>query len=104
MGISAVSFQVGYSRPDAAQRSHGDQLTWGSNDGSDCRMRTRDPHDDPQTERRRLTSREIEIIGLLYQVPKSLTRQRFTNQLGSDSTWRTKEVRHVGFATIAPGF
>jgi hypothetical protein len=40
----------------------------------------------------------------LYQVPKNLTRQRFTNQLGSDSTWRTKEVRHVGSATIAPGF
>ena len=28
-------------------------------------MRQRDPHDDPPAERRRLTSREMEVIGLL---------------------------------------
>jgi hypothetical protein len=31
----------------------------------------------------------------MYQVPKNLTRQRFTNQLGSGSTWRTR-VPSVG--------
>jgi hypothetical protein len=31
----------------------------------------------------------------LYHIPEILTRRRFPNQLVSDSTWRTKEVRPI---------
>jgi hypothetical protein len=40
----------------------------------------------------------------LYQISESLTLRRFTNQLGSDSTWRTMEVRHGGSDTVARRF
>jgi len=40
----------------------------------------------------------------LYQISESLTLRRFTNQLGSDSTWRTVEVRHGGSDSVARGF
>src|SRR5207244_4387082 len=33
---------------------------------------------------------EIKRSRFLYQIPEILTRRRFPNQLGSDSTWRTK--------------
>src|ERR1019366_5258602 len=41
---------------------------------------------------------------VLYQIPKILTRRGFPNQRGSDSTWRTEEVRHVGSYSPAWGF
>jgi integrase len=40
----------------------------------------------------------------LYQIPEGLTHWGFPNRRGSDSRWRTKEVRHVGSDTIAAGF
>src|SRR3974377_997947 len=40
----------------------------------------------------------------LYQVPEGLTRRGFPNRRGSDSTWRTKEVRHVSSYTPTWGF
>src|SRR3974390_2138329 len=40
----------------------------------------------------------------LYQVPEGVTRPGFPNRRGSDSTWRTKEVRHVSSYTPAWGF
>jgi len=40
----------------------------------------------------------------LYQVREGVTRRGFTNRRGSDSRWRTKEVRHVGSDTNAAGF
>ena len=39
-----------------------------------------------------------------YRVPEILTLGRFPEARESDSTWRTKEVRHVGSDTIAPRF
>jgi hypothetical protein len=33
-----------------------------------------------------------------------LTLGRFPDESESDSTWRTKEVRHVGSDTITPRF
>ena len=39
---------------------------------------------------------------LLYRVPVMVTLGRFPKARESDSTWRTKEVRHVGSDTIAP--
>ena len=41
---------------------------------------------------------------ILYQIPEIVTLGRFPNQLGSDSTWRTIEVRHGGSDTIARRF
>src|SRR5665811_1387705 len=43
-------------------------------------------------------------IDLLYQIPEGVTRRGFPNRRGSDSRWRTKEVRHVGSDTIAAEF
>lgn len=40
---------------------------------------------------------------VLYQIPEIVTPRRFPNQLSSDSTWRTLEVRHVGSDTFARG-
>jgi cytochrome c553 len=40
----------------------------------------------------------------LYRVPEIVTLGRFPDARESDSTWRTKEVRHVGSDTIAPRF
>jgi hypothetical protein len=40
----------------------------------------------------------------LYQISEGMTRWGFTRRHGSDSKWRTKEVRHVGSDTIAAGF
>src|SRR5262249_28016561 len=42
--------------------------------------------------------------GALYRVPEIVTRGRFPDGGESDSTWRTREARHVGSDTIAPGF
>jgi hypothetical protein len=39
---------------------------------------------------------------LLYRVPVILTLGRFPKARESDSTWRTKEVRHVGSDIVAP--
>jgi hypothetical protein len=38
----------------------------------------------------------------LYRVPVILTLGRFPKARESDSTWRTKEVRHVGSDIVAP--
>src|SRR3954463_8303343 len=35
----------------------------------------------------------------LYQIPKIVTPSRFPNHRGSDSRWRTMEVRHGGIAS-----
>ena len=40
----------------------------------------------------------------LYRVPEIVTRGRFPDGGESDSTWRTREARHVGSDTIARGF
>jgi hypothetical protein len=40
--------------------------------------------------------------GNLYRVPVMATLGRFPKARESDSTWRTKEVRHVGSDTVAP--
>ena len=40
--------------------------------------------------------------GLLYRDPVLVTLGRFPKARESDSTWRTKEVRHVGSDTFAP--
>jgi hypothetical protein len=39
-----------------------------------------------------------------YQSLKFRLLRRFTDQFGSDSTWRTKEVRHAGSGAVAGGF
>src|SRR3981081_3067339 len=38
----------------------------------------------------------------LYRVPVMATLGRFPKARESDSTWRTKEVRHVGSDTVTP--
>ena len=40
----------------------------------------------------------------LYQIPEGVTLRRFPSSCESDSTWRTKEVRHVGCDSITRGF
>ena len=40
----------------------------------------------------------------LYQIPKRVTLRRFPSTCELDSTWRTKEVRHVGYDSITRGF
>src|SRR5271169_6106871 len=42
--------------------------------------------------------------GYLYQIPERVTLRRFPSSCESDSTWRTKEVRHVGCDSITWGF
>jgi hypothetical protein len=42
------------------------------------------------------------VYHTLYRVPVMATLGRFPKARESDSTWRTKEVRHVGSDTVAP--
>jgi hypothetical protein len=42
---------------------------------------------------------EARKIEDLYQIPETVTRRGFQNQWGSDSTWRTREIRHAGSIT-----
>src|SRR6266487_3848730 len=44
----------------------------------------------------RVRARACARYGVLYRVPVILTLGRFPKARESDSTWRTKEVRHVG--------
>jgi hypothetical protein len=46
--------------------------------------------------------RPVEVGTNLYRVPVILTLGRFPKARESDSTWRTKEVRHVGSDIVAP--
>ena len=40
----------------------------------------------------------------LYRVPEIVTLERLPGEGGSDSRWRTREVRHVGPDNLTPGF
>ena len=51
-----------------------------------------------------LVLEETKSLFTQYQIPEGVTRWGFPNRRGSDSRWRTKEVRHVGSDTIAWGF
>jgi cation diffusion facilitator CzcD-associated flavoprotein CzcO len=42
------------------------------------------------------------LSAALYRDPVLVTLGRFPKARESDSTWRTKEVRHVGSDTFAP--
>ena len=49
-------------------------------------------------------AQERRALKKLYQVPKSMTLERFPNGGESDSRRRTEEVRHVGSDIVTPGF
>src|SRR5262249_26321165 len=56
----------------------------------------------PLPSSRAIIATDVRRFGHLYRVPVMVTLGRFPKARESDSTWRTKEVRHVAADTVAP--